>query len=395
MANASNGAPERNPQRRRALGMALLVVGAAAAAGLVGVAMSATSAGASAPPSVVLDPSAGLIDGQVLTVNWHDFAPGASVVLRQCSQSPVSAADCSKLLQSEPSDDSGSGSTTFPVVVTNGSDRQLAGAPNVACDASSSCSVYVLPDAAPDSLGQGANAQISFAKPTSGCPSPGARSVSAEGTDAVGRALTAWRPVLCEKPDLTSVDYVPKNDPSGRQDFLCGLRDIAIIQGGPLAGEVCNGSGQGRSAPVVLPIAASALSFGYNIHDQKTGRRILDLKLSPSLLAQIFTGQILRWNDPRVAALNPGYNLPTKLRVVVRADASELNRQLTTFFWTTARSAYQGGGPAFADGPTDTYASIPGIDLRTGGDAVAAALASPSDNNPRDDPSYGYIGVVD
>ena len=383
------------PNSRKKIGAACLVV-ALFAVLTAGLSMTAAAtARASGTPVVQVDPGVGLVDGQILTVTWSGFTPGASVILRQCAKAPKSAADCSKLLQSEPTDSDGAGNATFTVVATNGGDRRLTGAPKVACDFTATCELFVVPDESADTLTTGASAGLAFAKPGTACPTPGPQSFGAEGTDAAARAITAWQPILCDKPTLTAVDFVPKNDPSGRQDFLCGLRDVAITQGVAVSGETCNGSGTGRSDPLVAPISASALGFVYNLRDQQTGKRILDLKLSAGLLAQIFTGQILRWNDPRIAALNPGYTLPTKLRVVGRADASELNKQLTTFLWTRAKAAYENGGPAFAEGPTDTFPSIAAVDLRTGGPAVGSAVATPAENDPRDDASYGYIGVLD
>jgi len=373
-----------------------LAIAIAVIACLLAVWTVAAAGGASAQQTsaVTVDPPTGLADGQVLTVSWSGYPASTSVVVRQCAGSPTRATDCSTLLQSEPTDALGSGSGTFPVVLT-ASDRPLRGATNVKCDDLHACTIGVFLEEDPSNFSTASFAPISFAKPSSGCPNPGARSISAEGSDAVSQALKIWQASLCEKPDLTSVDYVPKNDPSGRQDFLCALRDLAVTQRGPVANEKCNGSGKGRAVPKIAPLSASALGFGYNLRDQKTGKRILDLKLSPKLLAMVFTGQILRWNDPRITALNPGYNLPTKMRVVGRADASDLNRQLTEFFVSTAKDAYEAGGAAFKDGVTDTYPSIPGVDLRTGGPAVGQAMSFPSENDPRDDPSYGYIGVLD
>ena len=55
-----------------------------------------------------------------------------------------------------------------------------------------------------------------------------------------------------------------------------------------------------------------------------------DLKLSRTVLADIFLGRIRTWNDPKIAALNPGVKLPArKITVVRRADGSG-----TTFIFT-------------------------------------------------------------
>lgn len=47
------------------------------------------------------------------------------------------------------------------------------------------------------------------------------------------------------------------------------------------------------------------------------------LRLSRNVLADIFLGKIISWNDPRITELNPGLKLPRmKITVVRRADAS-------------------------------------------------------------------------
>ncbi|NTV03567.1 phosphate ABC transporter substrate-binding protein PstS, partial [bacterium] len=47
------------------------------------------------------------------------------------------------------------------------------------------------------------------------------------------------------------------------------------------------------------------------------------LKLSAALLADIYLGAVKKWNDPAVAALNPGLALPARdITVVHRADGS-------------------------------------------------------------------------
>lgn len=55
-----------------------------------------------------------------------------------------------------------------------------------------------------------------------------------------------------------------------------------------------------------------------------------DLKFQPEGIAGIFLGKITKWNDPAIAAANPGVTLPDKeITVVHRSDGSG-----TTFVWT-------------------------------------------------------------
>ena len=55
-----------------------------------------------------------------------------------------------------------------------------------------------------------------------------------------------------------------------------------------------------------------------------------DLRVTGPVLAEMFMGKISKWNDPKLAALNPGKRLPDQtITVVHRADGSG-----TTFNWT-------------------------------------------------------------
>ena len=60
-----------------------------------------------------------------------------------------------------------------------------------------------------------------------------------------------------------------------------------------------------------------------------------ELRVTGPVLADIFLGKITKWNDPKIAALNPGKNLPDlAITVVHRADGSG-----TTFNFTDYLSA--------------------------------------------------------
>ena len=55
-----------------------------------------------------------------------------------------------------------------------------------------------------------------------------------------------------------------------------------------------------------------------------------ELRITGPVLAEVFMGDILKWNDSKLQALNPGKKLPdTNITVVHRADGSG-----TTFNWT-------------------------------------------------------------
>ncbi len=66
-----------------------------------------------------------------------------------------------------------------------------------------------------------------------------------------------------------------------------------------------------------LPTALGAVVITYNLPGSPA------LKLTPEVVANIFLGKITAWNDPAIAATNPGVTLPsTPIAVVHRSDGS-------------------------------------------------------------------------
>ncbi len=73
-----------------------------------------------------------------------------------------------------------------------------------------------------------------------------------------------------------------------------------------------------------IPTVAGADVAAYNLPGDPV------LKLDPDAIAGVFLGQIKKWNDPKITALNPGIKLPDQDIVVVhRSDGSG-----TTYIWT-------------------------------------------------------------
>jgi phosphate transport system substrate-binding protein len=69
---------------------------------------------------------------------------------------------------------------------------------------------------------------------------------------------------------------------------------------------------------------------GVDIIVNLPGVKANDLKLTGELLADIYLGKITKWNDPKIAALNPDVKLPSAaIAPVYRADGSG-----TTFVFT-------------------------------------------------------------
>jgi phosphate transport system substrate-binding protein len=83
-----------------------------------------------------------------------------------------------------------------------------------------------------------------------------------------------------------------------------------------------------------MPDVAGAICLMYNLVDQ-TQQPVTTLKMTPQTLFGIFTGQIRRWNDASLQAVNPGVLLPNVPIVpVYRTDASGDNYILSDYFYT-------------------------------------------------------------
>jgi phosphate transport system substrate-binding protein len=103
--------------------------------------------------------------------------------------------------------------------------------------------------------------------------------------------------------------------------------------------------------PVEIPVAFGAVVIAYNLKGLAA-----PLKMTADIIAGIFDGQIKSWNDPAIAATNPGVTLPnTEISVVHRSDGSGTTSIFTTYLtlaspsWVTAIGA---GDPTKSAGKT-------------------------------------------
>jgi phosphate transport system substrate-binding protein len=64
-----------------------------------------------------------------------------------------------------------------------------------------------------------------------------------------------------------------------------------------------------------------------------------ELRLTGQVLADIYQGTILKWNDPKIAELNPGKTLPNQnITVIHRADGSGTTYHFTDYLTTVSKS---------------------------------------------------------
>ena len=94
----------------------------------------------------------------------------------------------------------------------------------------------------------------------------------------------------------------------------------------PVAGDVLEKDGM-----VQFPAIIGGTVPVFNVDGFAQG----EMRITGPVLAEMFMGTVSKWNDPKIAALNPGKTLPDQVITVVhRADGSG-----TTFNWTDYLSA--------------------------------------------------------
>jgi phosphate transport system substrate-binding protein len=212
--------------------------------------------------------------------------------------------------------------------------------------------------------------------------------ISGEGSSWAGPAIDDMRRNV--KQFGITVDYSATGSSAGRTNFLNGIVDFAAsdipFQRSPEDGSRPEQPEVGTYA--YIPVTAGGTAFMYNL--KVGGRRVTNLRLSGENVAKIFTGVITKWNDPALAADNPGLDLPARQIVpVVRADGSGSTAQFTG--WLVAR--HQGIWNDYcrrvgraACGATSFYPASSGMIAKNGDFGVAGQVSQSS--------SEGAIGYV-
>lgn len=122
------------------------------------------------------------------------------------------------------------------------------------------------------------------------------------------------------------VNYQALGSGAGIKQFIGGLVDFGASDAAMTDDDIA----QVKDGGVLLPMTAGSIVLSYNL-PAISG----DLKLSREAYSSIFLGTIKRWNDPKIAAANPGVQLPdSPITVVTRSDGSG-----TTYVFTNHLSA--------------------------------------------------------
>jgi len=200
----------------------------------------------------------------------------------------------------------------------------------------------------------------------------GKNSLTAEGSTAQQNAIAEFNKVWGQVCSGKSLAYNPTGSGAGVDQFIAkqvdfagsdsALKDDQVAK----AAERCGG-GEAWNLPLVFgPVA---MAFNVDGADK--------LVVNGDVLAKIFQGQIKKWNDPAIAALNSGATLPdADIKPIYRSDSSGTTDNFQTYLGAAAPGAWtKGAGKEFQGGAGEGAQKSAGV--------VQAIQATPG--------SIGYV----
>jgi phosphate ABC transporter phosphate-binding protein len=135
--------------------------------------------------------------------------------------------------------------------------------------------------------------------------------------------IDTWRVQYAEENTGISINYQSIGSGGGIKQFTDMTVDFGATDAPMTAAQRQNLKGE----VVHIPETIGSVVAVYNLPEVPDK----GLKLTGSLLADIFLGKIAKWDDPKIQELNTGLSLPSKdITVVHRSDGSG-----TTFVWTS------------------------------------------------------------
>lgn len=166
----------------------------------------------------------------------------------------------------------------------------------------------------------------------------GSGKLTADGSTAQQNAVNAWIKAYSQKCSGAQVVYSGVGSGQGITDFTAGQVNFAGSDAAldPSAGETQKATKTCGSPAIDIPMVTGPVAVAFNVAGVK------DLTLTPTVMARIFTGKIKTWNDPQIAAINKGVNLPSSnITVFFRSDESGTTQNFETYLNTAAPSDYK------------------------------------------------------
>ncbi len=178
-------------------------------------------------------------------------------------------------------------------------------------------------------------------------PCGGKSAVTAEGSTAQQNAIASFNHVWGQLCPGKNVSYNPTGSGAGRAQFVAGHVDFAGSDSPLTTDQIGTAAKRCSGNPAWdLPLVFGPIALVYQLAGVQT------MVVNSDVLAKIFSGVITNWNDPILAALNPGVALPdTKITPIYRADSSGTTDNLQRYLTADAPQSWtKGVGTEFQGG---------------------------------------------
>ena len=165
-------------------------------------------------------------------------------------------------------------------------------------------------------LALGAAACGSSKSSTSGGSTGSSKTLVGAGSTLVAPLVSVWQPEYLKESGV-SVAYSAIGSGGGIAQITARTVDFGASDA-PLTEDQFKEATKEGVGVVQIPWALGSVVAVYHVEGVPT-----HLKLTGPVLSEIYLGKITTWNDPKIAALNPGTTLPsTKITPVYRSDGS-------------------------------------------------------------------------
>lgn len=147
------------------------------------------------------------------------------------------------------------------------------------------------------------------------------------GSTFIYPAMTQWISDYQQAHPNVKINYQSIGSGGGIQQVKAGLVDFGASDAALSDQQLA------QMPPVVqIPESAGPVCLTYNLAQVKE-----QLKLTSSLVADIYLGKIKTWNDPALRKVNPGVNFPNEPIIVAhRAEGSGTTNIFTTYLSTVS-----------------------------------------------------------
>jgi len=192
--------------------------------------------------------------------------------------------------------------------------------------------------------------------------------INGAGATFLNPQMQAWASKFYE---LTSgriqINYQSIGSGAGQAKFREGLLDFAGSDP-PLKADIYN-EFKDKGGIIQFPVVIGTIVIVHNIPTVESEK----LKLTGGVVAKIYLGEIIYWDDPAIKALNPELNLPhEKIIAVHRSDGSGTTRVFTAYLAKVSQDWKDKVGSDFTVAwPVDQLGNGVG---GKGNEGVAAAL---------------------